>query len=145
MVPDYEHDAHVHRSRDGWQRWHADCLCGWRWTGVGGKQDAERAARAHDGGRLEHTCYDPVTMEYNPDPGPCPACVGEPVNPPATEQSAAAEIGEYLTEQLPPDEPTCAACRGLPVPHIHETEAERTARIHARDAADSYRHRWGSR
>lgn len=125
VTPDYEHDAHVYRTRDGWQRWHAYCQCGWRWAGTGGRFDAERAAREHDGNTLQHTCYEPSTMEY--DPGPCAACLAEAVDPPAGDlMSTAAQIGEYLTEQLPPD----------------ETKDERTARIHKRDAADSYRRRW---
>ena len=94
-IPRYECDTHVYRSRSGWQRWHAICHCGWRWAGTGGKGDAERAAREHLGERLEHTCYDPTTMEYG---GPCSACVGEDTG------NAAREIGEYLADQLPPDE-----------------------------------------
>ena len=94
-VPEYEHDAHVYRTSSGWQRWHAYCACGWQWTGTGGRQDAERAARTHDGNVLEHSCYDPSTMEY--DPGPCAACLAEAVDPP--EQTAAQEIGEYLAGQ----------------------------------------------
>jgi hypothetical protein len=111
--PDYEHDAHVFRTRSGWQRWHAECPCGKRWTGTGGKEDAERWAREHDGGRFEHTCYDPTTMEY--DPGPCSACLAEDINPPAGDlMSAAAEIGEYLIEQLPVIDPRPVGDTGPP-------------------------------
>ena len=92
LTPDYEHDAHVYRTRDGWQRWHAYCRCGWRWTGTGGREDAERAARTHDGGRLEHTCYDPQSMEY--DPGPCAACLAEAVDPPTDVASPPATSNE---------------------------------------------------
>lgn len=99
-VPAYgddEHAAYAYRTRDGWQRWHAYCPCGWRWNGTGGREDAQRAAREHDGEKLEHTCYDPQTMEY--DPGPCAACLGEAVHQPPTARA----IGEYLASYLPPD------------------------------------------
>lgn len=75
------HDARAVRARDGWQRWSAQCPCGWTRQAFG-KEDAERAATIHRSvmralsiveTEVICECYDPMTMEYAGE-GPCPRC-----------------------------------------------------------------------
>ncbi|HET6915760.1 MAG TPA: hypothetical protein VFH56_06675 [Acidimicrobiales bacterium] len=44
------HPARAVRRPTGWKRWYAACPCGWSDTTVGGKEQAEAAAAAHEHG-----------------------------------------------------------------------------------------------